>query len=72
MKVNDQLWTSNASFIVRLFQNKDWNQVPVFRIPKPKILDSISKNFLDSGFHYQKFPGFWNSKSFRWGDTLET
>ena len=32
----------------------------VFRIPKPRIPDSIGKNILDSRFHYQKFPGFWN------------
>ena len=41
----------------------------VFRIPKPRtpdstgkisrIPDSTSKNFPDSGFHEQKFPGFW-------------
>ena len=35
----------------------------LIRIPEPKIsriLDSKSKNFLDSGFHKQKFPGFRN------------
>ena len=29
-----------------------------FQIPKPRILDSTSKTFLESGFHKQKFPGF--------------
>ena len=36
----------------------------VFRIPKPRILDSTSKIFPDSGFHkQQKFPRFWNPES---------
>ena len=30
----------------------------LFRSPKPRILDSMGKNFLDSRFHEQKFPGF--------------
>ena len=30
----------------------------VFRSPKPRILDSMGKTFLDSRFHEQKFPGF--------------
>ena len=35
----------------------------VFHIPKPRILDSTSKNFPDSRFDNQKFPGFWNPDS---------
>ena len=30
----------------------------VFRIGRPRIPDSTSKNFQDSGYHVQKFPGF--------------
>ena len=30
----------------------------VFRSPKPRILDSMGKNFLYSRFHEQKLPGF--------------
>ena len=35
-------------------------QIPrvVFRSPKPRILDSMGKNFLDSRFHEQKLPAF--------------
>ena len=35
-------------------------QIPrvVFRSPKPRILDFMGKNFLDSRFHEQKLPGF--------------
>ena len=35
-------------------------QIPrvVFRSPKPRILDSMGKNFLYSRFHEQKLPGF--------------
>ena len=29
---------------------------PVFRIPRPRIPDSTSKNFQDSGFQMQNFP----------------
>ena len=43
---------------------------PVFRIPRPRIPDSTSKNFQDSGFQMQKFPGFRNPDSFTWGDKL--
>ena len=35
----------------------------VFRIPKPRIPDSIGKNIPDSRFHYQKLPRFWNLDS---------
>ena len=47
-------------------------QIPwaVFQIPKPRIPDSTSKMFLDSGFHNQKFLGFWNPYSLSWGDNL--
>ena len=37
----------------------------VFRIPKTRILHSTRKNFSNSGFHKQKFPGC------RWGKTTE-
>ena len=33
-----------------------------FRIPDSKAQDS--------GFHKQKFPGFWNPDSLTWGDLL--
>ena len=35
-----------------------WIPRVVFRSPKPRILDSMGKTFLDSRFHEQKFPGF--------------
>ena len=35
----------------------------VFRIPKPRIPNSTSKNFMDSGYHKQVFPGFSNLDS---------
>ena len=35
----------------------------VFRIPKPRISNSTSKNFMDSGYHKQVFPGFSNLDS---------
>ena len=38
------------------------------RIPRPRIPDSTSKNFQDSGFQMQKFPRFRNPDSFTWGD----
>ena len=44
---------------------------PVFRIPRPRIPDSTSKNFQDSGFQMQKFPGFRNPDSFTWGDWFD-
>ena len=40
----------------------------VFRIPKPRIPNSTSKNFMDSGYHKQVFPGFSNLDSLTWGD----
>ena len=43
---------------------------PVFRIPRPRIPDSKSKNFQDSGFQMQKFLGFRNPDSFTWGEFL--
>ena len=45
---------------------------PVFRIPKPRIPDSTSKNFQDSGFQMQKFPWFWNPDSFTWSEKTRT
>ena len=44
---------------------------PVFRIPRPRIPDSTSKNFQDSGFQMQKVPGFWNPDSFTWGEIFQ-
>ena len=38
-----------------------------FRIPKPRIPDSTS-NCPDSGFHQQKFLGFWNPHSLTRGE----
>ena len=43
---------------------------PVFRIPRPRIPDSTSKNFQDSGFQIQKFPRFRNPDSFTWDEPL--
>ena len=43
---------------------------PVFRIPRPMIPDSTSKNCQDSGFQMQKFPRFRNPDSFTWGERL--
>ena len=43
--------------------NRKWDSG--FRIPKSRILHSTRKNFVNSGFHRQKFPGC------RWGDTTE-
>ena len=38
----------------------------VFRSPKPSILDSMGKNFLDSRFHEQKLPGFRGRILYNW------
>ena len=43
---------------------------PVFRIPRPRIPDSTRKNFQDSGFQMQKFPGFRNPDSFTRGECV--
>ena len=46
-------------------------QRPGFQIPQAKIArirESTGKNFLYSGFHRQKFPGFGNPDSLTWGD----
>ena len=40
----------------------------VFRIPKPRIPDSTSKIFPESGFHLQKIAGVLNLDSFSWDD----
>ena len=45
---------------------------PVFRIPRPRIPDSTSKNFQDSGFQMKKFSGFRNPDSFTWGELSST
>ena len=45
---------------------------PVFRIPKPRIPDSTSKNFQDSGFQMQIFPGFRDPDSFTWIEKTRT
>ena len=39
----------------------------VFRIPKPRIADSISKHFPDSVIHKQTFPGF-RKDSLTWSE----
>ena len=44
------------------------NSLVVFRIQKPRILDSKSKTFPDSGFYNQKFPGFRKADSLTWGE----
>ena len=46
----------------------------VFRIQRPRIPDSTSKNFQDPGFDMQKFTGFRNPHSFTWpwGDEIHT
>ena len=41
----------------------------VFRIPKPRIPDSISKIFPDFGFQKQKFPGFRNPNCLTRGES---
>ena len=43
---------------------------PVFRIPRPRIPDSTSENFQDSGFQMQTFPGFRNPDAFTWGEPV--
>ena len=42
----------------RPFSEEIWFRIPtpVFRIPRPRIPDSRSKNFQDSGFQMQNFP----------------
>ena len=48
-----------------------WIPTDVVQIPRPIILDSLSKKFQDSGFHMQKFPGFRNPDSLTLGDTMD-
>ena len=42
-------------------------QIPWALFQKPRVPDSISKTFPDSGLHKQKFPGFQNLDSLTWG-----
>ena len=39
-------------------------------IPKYRIPDATSKDFVDSGFHKQKFPGLLNHYFLTWGEDI--
>ena len=45
-----------------------WIPLAVFLNPKPRISDSTSKIFPDSGFYKRNFPKFWNPDSLTWSD----
>ena len=52
-----QSWILNSTPVDSGFQLLD-SGFQSFRSPKPRILDSMGKNFLYSRFHEQKLPGF--------------
>ena len=76
-----EYWFGNTGFQILCQWNLDSEfqllvgfQIPlaIFRIPKPRIPESIGKVFLESRFHKQKFSEFRNPDFLTWGDSSRT